>query len=174
MRILEPKKELKESQKEEPQEEKKESSFNDLLVEQLAKEMYGMNFYRSLSIKFKASSYHGIGNFFLYLSRETEKIASKILKFLLDKHHSFDMPKIEAVNTNKSLFESAVSYEENRLKELYDIKCPCSVTQNFIDCLIEKHMSIHSLATDALKISNSSDDSLLIQQTIFKLYEQKC
>ena len=47
MRILEPKKELKESRVEEPQEERKESSFNDLLVEQLAKEMYGMNFYRS-------------------------------------------------------------------------------------------------------------------------------
>lgn len=169
MRILEAKEEVKEEVKEEA---KKEVSFNNLLVNELGKECYGINFFSSIGIHKKSCGLCDLAKFFWKIAEETSEIKMKIKKFLITAGEDFCYPQIDAVELNKeSVFQQAFDYESDRIKHLYELieKAPCDCTKSFVEKLIKRHSEILHLLDLANKISQISEDPLLIQKSVYKL-----
>lgn len=144
--------------------------FNKSLVNEIANELYGVNFYTSLGICFKTHGLCDIAKFYWKLAEKTMCIKGKIKEFLLMNEYCFCIPTIPEVS-DCSEFKNAVDYENKRIEELYklDEKAPCTVTKGLVSKLIKKHMFLKHLTTLAFNISKNSSDLLLIQQEISKL-----
>lgn len=166
-------------QVEEPKKEDKSIKFNNVLVQELGNECYGVNFFSSLGIHKKSCGLCDLAKFFWKISEYTMCIKMKIKEFLLISEFDFTYPQINEVKLNKeeSVFKQALIYEDNRIEHLYKIidVAPCDCTKSFVEKLIYKHVKIKHLLSLANKISEMSDDPLIIQKSIYKLIcdEQK-
>ena len=164
---------VKESKEEPKKEENKIDSFNKIMVQELGNECYGINFFSSIGIHKKSCGLCDLTKFFWKIAEDTTCIKMKIKKFLLTAEVDFAYPQIDAVKLNKeeSVFKQALDYEDNRIKHLYEImeNAPCDCTRKFVGKLIHKHTDIQHLLSLAFKISELSEDPLLIQKSVYKL-----
>lgn len=164
---------VEESKEEPKKEENKIDSFNKIMIQELGNECYGINFFSSIGIHKKSCGLCDLTKFFWKIAEDTNCIKMKIKKFLLTAEVDFTYPQIDAVKLNKeeSVFKQALDYENDRIKHLYEVldKAPCDCTKNLVGKLIHKHTDIQHLLSLAHKISELSEDPLLIQKSVYKL-----
>lgn len=168
-------KKTEESEKEEPKKEESQNdekpSFNEILVKELGNEFYGVSFFTSLGILKKSCGFCDTAKFFWKIAEDTMEIEKKIKKFLLYEEYPFTIPQIDAAKVNKeeNFFKQALDYENNRIEHLCELKPECNFTKSIIGKLLKMHKEIQHLLSLAYKISQSSEDKLLIQQAVYKL-----
>ena len=174
MRVIPKEENVQSTQNEEPkQESKKKVEFEDLLVKEIANELYGVNFYTSLGITNKVNGLCGIAKFFWEMAKRTMCLKGRIKELLLVKEFNFAIPAIPAVElTDDCPFCQAVDYEKDRIERLYKLLevAPCDCSKEFIIKLIKCHnKELLHVVSLAQKINAESDDKLLVQQEVWKL-----
>ena len=167
-----------------PLTKKSNSMLNDMLLQQVNKEIENALFYRSLSYVASKLGFFHTQKFFLKHSEEEFYHSDLILSFIEDRNYNFEgynicEVKIPDIKTLKEMFSISLDKEKENTECLTKIQMEASAQKTsegrlvyeFISKLVEEQIEEESIFLDYLAILDGVNDKtgeLLVEHSLYK------
>lgn len=129
-----------------------------MLVEQLGKELYNANIYRTLTSFCKGAGLVGSAKWFKHQAEEETKHADMIFDYLVDSGVVFEMPKIDAVDIGEQMNNDDICCPIFELALNAEIETTEALNKIGVKALEAKDLTTYRFVTDLLLIQLEEED----------------